>query len=50
MTTPLRSVRIPDGLWDTASRTALKNGETVSDVIREALRAYIEQHLPPPGP
>ena len=39
--TPLRSVRIPDDLWQLALEVAEKNGETVSDVIRRALVEYV---------
>lgn len=38
--TPLRSVRIPDELWERAQQVASKRGETVSDEIRAGLQRY----------
>lgn len=38
--TTTRAVRIDDALWAAATQTASDRGETVSDVIRRALRAY----------
>lgn len=43
--TPLRNVRVPDDLWALAKATAKARGETVTDVIRRALVAYV---TPPP--
>lgn len=40
--TPLRNIRIDDELWDAAKATAEKNGETVTQVIRRALSAYVK--------
>jgi hypothetical protein len=40
-----RTVRVEDGLWLPAKAKAAERGENLSDVIREALRAYAE--LPP---
>ena len=37
---PLRSVRVADPTWEAAQRRAAERGETVSDVIRRALRRY----------
>ncbi|WP_404433156.1 hypothetical protein LG299_02355 [Microbacterium lacus] len=45
--TPLRSIRIPDELWSAAQQIASERvnaGEsaaTVSDVVRDALHAYV---------
>ncbi|MCF3939917.1 hypothetical protein [Gordonia tangerina] len=39
--TPNRNVRVPDNIWDPALRIAQARGETLSDVIREALTEYI---------
>lgn len=39
-TTP-RAVRVPDAVWDRAQAVAEANGETVSEVVRRALREYI---------
>jgi metal-responsive CopG/Arc/MetJ family transcriptional regulator len=39
--TPLRSVRVPEDLWQAATVVANRNGETISDVVREALREYV---------
>lgn len=38
--TPLRSVRVPDDVWQAAQRRAAERGETVSAVIVRALRRY----------
>lgn len=39
--TPLRSVRVPDELWEAALRKAHDRGETVTDVIIRALKRYL---------
>ena len=39
--TPLRAIRVPDDLWDAALRHAQQRGDTLSDVIRDALRSYL---------
>lgn len=38
--TPNRVVRVDGALWDATRERAAENGETVSDVIRRALRDY----------
>jgi len=38
--TPLRSVRVPEDIWQAAKARAEEKGETVSDVIMRALRRY----------
>jgi hypothetical protein len=40
--TTLRAVRVPDELWTAALEATAERGETVSDVIRRALREYVE--------
>ena len=40
--TPTVSVRIEPTLWRAAVDKAASRGETVSDVIRQALRVYVE--------
>lgn len=42
--TPLRSVRVPDELWDALKETATAQGDTVSDVIRDLIREYLDRH------
>jgi len=37
-----RSIRIDDALWTAALQVAARRGEKLSDIIRGALRAYIE--------
>lgn len=37
---PLRSVRVDDETWQKAQARAVERGESVSDVIRRALRRY----------
>jgi antitoxin component of RelBE/YafQ-DinJ toxin-antitoxin module len=38
--TPLRSVRVPDDVWQAAQARAAEKGESVSDVVRRALTRY----------
>jgi len=40
--TPRRAVRVDDALWTAALQVAARRGEKLSDIIRNALRAYIE--------
>ena len=40
-TTP-RAIRIPDELWDQALDATQRRGETISDVVRDALSAYVK--------
>ena len=37
---PNRAIRIPDDEWQAAQEAARANGETVSEVVRRALRQY----------
>lgn len=46
----IRTVRVPDDLWEAAQDAAEKNGETVSEVIRRALEQYVDQNKPPKNP
>jgi len=39
--TPTHSVRVPQELWDAVRAKAKKRGETVTDVILRALKAYL---------
>lgn len=39
-----RSFRVADKIWDAAAEVASKEGETVSDVIRDSLVSYVEMH------
>jgi predicted HicB family RNase H-like nuclease len=39
--TPNRVVRVDDALWRAAQEKAAREGETVSEVIRRALRGYV---------
>lgn len=43
--TPIRTVRIDDGLWEEAQAAASERGDNLSDVIREALREYVGAHV-----
>jgi hypothetical protein len=36
-----RVVRVPDDEWESARRAAADRGETLTDVIRRALREYV---------
>ena len=40
--TKIRTVRVDDALWEAAQRRAQERRESVADVIRRALLAYIE--------
>lgn len=42
--TPLRSIRIPDDLWQSARDVAAARGDSLGDVIRQALTRYIARH------
>lgn len=41
-TTP-RAIRIPDDLWEAALEKAHANGETLSEVVRQALERYVKR-------
>lgn len=42
--TPVHNFRIPDPVWKPAERVAGKLGETVTDVVIRALKAYARRH------
>lgn len=44
--TPIRNVRISDRVWDEAKAIAAERGETLTAVIEQALRRYIQRHGP----
>ena len=49
--TPIRNLRVDDELWTAAQEIAAERGESVSDVLRAALRRYVKRHgimRPPP--
>lgn len=39
----LRNVPVADDLWDAAKARAAERGESLSEVIRRALRAYVQR-------
>lgn len=41
--TPMRSFRVDDELWRAAHRAAAANGETLTEVLRRSLQAYISR-------
>lgn len=41
---PTRQVRVEDELWEAAKRVAAKRGTTVSEVIRGALREFVDNY------
>ena len=47
--TPTRSIRIEDQLWEASLARAAARGETVSDVVREALAHYVRGQAPTRG-
>lgn len=46
--TPNRAVRVDDELWNAAKDAAGERGETVTDVVRRALRESIPDFRPDP--
>jgi predicted DNA-binding ribbon-helix-helix protein len=42
--TPPRSIRVEEALWQEAKAVAARRGETVTDVITEALRRYVRRN------
>ena len=42
--TPLRAFRIEDELWLEAVRIAGARGESVSEILRDALKRYVKKH------
>lgn len=47
--TPGRLIRVDEALWRAAQDAAAANDETVSDVVRRALRNYVKRHARPPA-
>ncbi len=41
--TTKRAVRVPEALWQPALTLAKERGDNLSDIIRNALRAYVEE-------
>ena len=39
---PLRSIRIPEPLWTAAKNKAQAEGESLSTIIRQLLRVWVE--------
>jgi len=44
--TPVRNVRVPDGLWEAAKKRAAAEGRTITDVIVSALHRYVSAPAP----
>lgn len=42
--TPPRSIRVEESLWREAKEIAARRGETLTDVLTEALRRYVKRH------
>jgi predicted transcriptional regulator len=42
--TARRTIRVDPELWESARIVAVKREENLSDVVRESLRAYVEDH------
>jgi len=38
-----RAVRVEDELWEEAKEVAKENDDNLSDIIRDALRAYVSE-------
>ena len=45
--TPIRNIRVPDGVWEAAKAKAAAEGRTITDVIAAALRRYIASPAKP---
>ena len=43
MVTPLRSLRIPNEVWDAAREKAAREGTTVTAVVLAALQRYVRR-------
>lgn len=41
---PIRTVRVPDDLWEAAKRKAADRDETVTEVILRALVRYVRDY------
>lgn len=39
----MRSIRVPEKLWEAAKNIADEHDENISDVVREALERYIKR-------
>lgn len=39
----MRSIRVPVALWEAAKTKADERGESISDVVRDALEAYLRK-------
>lgn len=39
----LRSVRVPERLWNAAKAKADEREESISDIVREALERYVKR-------
>jgi hypothetical protein len=42
--TPSRTIRVAEGLWSDAKAIAAVRGETLTDVLTDALRRYTKRH------
>lgn len=42
--TPQRAIRVPDELWKSALAIAKERGESLSEVIRDALAEYVKRN------
>lgn len=42
--TPVRTVRIPDEMWEALRARADERGETVTDIVLRALRQYLREY------
>lgn len=44
----VRTFRIPEAEWQAARAVAKSRGESLSQVIRDALKRYVMRHAPKP--
>jgi hypothetical protein len=45
--TPLRSIRIPDEIWDPALEATMREGTTITEIVKRALDEYAKAHPAP---
>jgi predicted transcriptional regulator len=43
---PARAVRVEDELWEAAKAIAAERGDSLSDIMRDALRRYVKRNTP----
>lgn len=47
--TPQRTIRVSDEMWKPFAEACKKQGKTPSEVVRDCIRAYLDEHGGPNG-